>query len=210
MIGLIGQKFGLWKIIDQAESNKRGGPYYRCVCDCGSERTVRGPNLSRGLSRSCGCAERPAKHGHTRQGKMTPEYRARVNAIQRCTNPLNCRFSEYGARGIRMCDRWLYGENGMSGFECFLADMGPKPSPRHSIDRVDNDKGYSPDNCRWATASIQARNKQPIKLNAAQAEEIRALRGRPLKEISERYGVSKSNICLIQTGRAWRPVEAAA
>jgi hypothetical protein len=81
--------------------------------------------------------------------------------IQRCTNPKNPGFRHYGGRGITVCERWL------NSFPTFVSDMGPKPTARHSIDRRDNERGYSPDNCRWATASEQARNQRPRKRRTA-------------------------------------------
>jgi hypothetical protein len=88
-------------------------------------------------------------HGATN----TPEFRAWISLRHRCESPKSPSFKDYGARGITVCERW-------SSFENFLADMGPRPSPDHSIDRRDNDKGYGPDNCRWATWAEQASNKR--------------------------------------------------
>jgi hypothetical protein len=97
-------------------------------------------------------------HGHTRHYGMTPEYRA-YNAMKtRCSNPRQRSYKDYGGRGIKVCDRWLHGDGTISGFECFLADVGPKPSSSHSLDRKENDKNYEPGNVRWATKSEQARN----------------------------------------------------
>lgn len=87
----------------------------------------------------------------THRGTGTPEYRIWDTMKQRCNNPKHKKFPLYGGRGIKICARW-------DDFASFLSDMGPRPSPRHSIDRIDGDKGYSPDNCRWATPKQQARN----------------------------------------------------
>ena len=98
-------------------------------------------------------------HGHSRykQGP-TPEYRAYHAMKTRCLNDNAARFEGYGRRGIEICPRWLVGENGKTVFECFLADMGSKPTPKHTLDRKNNDEGYRPSNCRWATPFEQARN----------------------------------------------------
>ena len=102
------------------------------------------------------------KHGHTRRtatGRVnSPEWRAYQAMRTRCTNPNQLRFKDYGGRGIKVCDRWLFGEDGRSGFECFLADVGPKPDPTFTLDREKNDRGYEPGNVRWATRIQQARN----------------------------------------------------
>ncbi|ESW92680.1 hypothetical protein NKL07_22100 [Mesorhizobium sp. C280B] len=103
------------------------------------------------------------KHGHTMRlpggGRVqSPEYRAYTAMKNRCLNHRQDRFKDYAGRGISICKRWLDADGVRSGFECFLADMGPKPSARHSLDREENDGNYDPGNCRWATRSQQARN----------------------------------------------------
>ena len=105
----------------------------------------------------------PLKHGFARPGKEAPEYRAWAALRNRCSNPNHDAYKNYGGRGIKVCERW-------NDFLAFLEDMGPRPSPKHSIDRINNDGNYEPDNCRWATRSEQCRNmragtqgKSPIK-----------------------------------------------
>lgn len=95
-------------------------------------------------------------HGHTVNRRRSPEYRAWHAMQQRCYYTKGQAFPRYGGRGIRVCDQW----RGRKGFVQFLADIGPKPSPKHSIDRIDNDGNYEPGNCRWATATEQNRNKR--------------------------------------------------
>ena len=87
--------------------------------------------------------------------------------MQRCYNPNHKEYKDYGGRGITVCDRWRFGENHLHGFECFMTDMGDKPSTEYSIDRIDNDKGYSPDNCRWATPTQQIGNRRKNKNNTS-------------------------------------------
>lgn len=126
----------------------------RVRCDCGAEKTVYCGHLRSGATTSCGCAwvDAVATHGATRGGrKPPPEYLVWKTMRARCENPRDPGFPRYGGRGIKVCSRW-------SDYAAFIADMGPRPSPRHSIDRIDNDRGYEPGNCRWATPAEQSRN----------------------------------------------------
>jgi hypothetical protein len=171
---ITGQVFGRLVAIEQVESDKQGQSRFRCRCDCGQEIIARAANLKNGNSRSCGCLAREAaaqragplaasyKHGHAIPGKETPEYNSHHGAIGRCHNPKNKNFKDWGGRGIRVCDRWRFGENGKSGFECFLEDMGLKPAPHLTLDRFPDYNGnYQPGNCRWATAKQQRDNQRP-------------------------------------------------
>ena len=123
--------------------------------------------------------------------------------VQRCTYARHNRFHLYGGRGIKVCDRWRHGEDGKSGFECFLGDMGPRPEGL-SIDRVDNDGNYEPGNCRWASRSDQMKNRRPFKLTAVQVAEIRSLSGNfSQTEIAQRFDVARATISDIVNGRTW-------
>jgi hypothetical protein len=158
---LTGQVFGRWTVLSRAPSRiERGNnpvTMWKCRCSCGVETEVRAHDLTRGRTVSCGCFKdevtraRLTTHGHS-VGKGTRTYRCWQNMINRCTNPKNKVFSYYGGRGIMVCERWR------NSFQAFLEDMG-ECLPGLEIDRVENDLGYSKENCRWVTHSANALNR---------------------------------------------------
>lgn len=149
---LSGQKFGKWLVLGRGTRRS----HWMCRCDCGTERSVLSSDMLSGKSLGCGkCFEHQVKHGHNKRGKTTTEYRAWSGMKDRCTNPRGQFWSLYGGRGISVCVDWL------ESFESFLAYMGPKPSPSHSIDRYPNQDGnYEPGNVRWATKREQSGNRR--------------------------------------------------
>ncbi len=155
---ILGGRRGRWTVIG-APVRKGGRTLVPCRCDCGTERHVRQDLLISGGSGSCGCLSKEQKaeylrthartHGESRTDSA--EYRCWVNIRKRCEKRYSTSFKDYGARGIRVCERW-------QSFENFLADMGRRPSPKHSIERHDSNGDYEPGNCRWATKHEQVRN----------------------------------------------------
>lgn len=152
--------FGRLIVLARSLPNKRGQAIWRCRCSCGTEKAVRASSLKGGIASSCGCFRIEMQptirldHGEKPKRGPTPEYRAWVNMITRCTNPRYNRWKHYGGRGITICERWR------SSYEAFLEDVGRKPSSAYSIDRINVDGNYEPGNVRWATDIEQANNKQ--------------------------------------------------
>lgn len=208
-VDLTGKAFGRLSV--EGEGEKLGYlRRWRCLCFCGQRRVVYQCHLTSGKSVSCGCAARG--NARTHGCSATVENRIYRGIKSRCTNPNTRSYANYGGRGIAMCEGWT------NDFMAFLADMGPRPSTAHSVDRRDNDGGYwcghcgecvlsaRPLNCRWVTHLTQARNKRGVVLSPMIAEEIRSLRasGHSVRGIARRGGLNRCTVQAVIAGRNWK------
>jgi hypothetical protein len=203
-----------WLTVVKMAGRKPGNPksnmYWECLCDCGNTVCVTGPSLAKSR-KTCGCyqgtgefitpkqqAKKDASEKHKRyiefRRKYRPEYRAWENMKSRCSNPNSTGYDSYGGRGISFCERWRV-------FESFVEDMGAKPSPKHSLDRIDVNGDYCPENCRWATPQEQSINKRNNRLLTLRGESMR------IDEWADRLGV-RANTIACRLHRGWNEEDA--
>lgn len=180
---LHGKTFSHWTVI-RRNGKKNGHIAWECKCVCGNMRTIQRGHLVSGASTNCGCVAKANFRASviTHGASKTIEHATWCRIIDRCENKKLPCYKNYGGRGIKVCARWRH------SFENFLEDMGYRPSNDHSIDRIDNEKGYSPSNCRWALRSEQMRNtrrKRVVTLNGKKMLLI---------EAAEIYGVNYGSV----------------
>jgi hypothetical protein len=168
-LNVAGKTFGKLTVVKFVGRNSQRYSLWLCRCSCGGKKTVRGRDLVHGRVKSCGCleannraniGERTFKHGHATAAGTTKEYECWSRMIDRCYNPRNKSYKDYGGRGMLICPEWR------ESFAAFFAYMGKRPSAKHSIDRFPNNDGnYEPGNCRWATAKQQRANRRDSRHN---------------------------------------------
>ena len=159
IVKLDGQIFGRLTVLWRDTTSKKRGVQYVCECTCGTRKSISGEHLRRGATKSCGCLNSETTAARNKLAKRShgmaesPEYQAWHAMKQRCLCQNDPAYPRYGARGINICPTW------QESFEKFYEDIGQRPSSKHSLDRIDNSRGYWPENVRWATAKEQCRNR---------------------------------------------------
>lgn len=214
---LLGKQYGLLTITAEVERIIRNGKRFRvmvCCCACGNQWVGKLQALRSGNTKSCGCSPGRGKcfitHGATVGYSNPPEYSVWKSMKDRCKNPNNKRYRHYGGRGITVCEAWD------RDFAVFLSDVGPRPSPQHSIERINNNKGYDPSNVRWDLPRQQTRNRRVNRLVTINGRTLCAadwaeLAGIPYKRflgrihsgISPERAISREILHTPETRRMW-------
>jgi len=199
-IDLVGQRFGRLLVLerDLAEGGPKGGANWKCLCDCGKTKIINASCLKKtrksspwnGSTVSCGCwrTERARRDSLVHGRTETSEFRAWQAMKSRCMHPENLSWPRYGGRGISIFRPWI------GDFMAFYNYVGPRPSPSHSLDRIDNNGNYEPGNVRWATRREQAHNRSTTKLSDTDVAFVRhwRARGYKLRPIAQAFGLNIS------------------
>lgn len=182
---LTGQRFGMLEVVSYV-GQKYPHQLWLCRCDCGKETIKRANNLlTPGHTNSCGCLfiHKRAAGLRTRHGQSrTPEWNAWMNIKARCYDHANKSYHNYGGRGITVCPQWL------ESFEVFRTDVGPRPSAKLTLERIDNNRGYEPGNCRWATRREQNANTRRNRMLTVHGET------KPLPTWAHQYGLKPQTL----------------
>lgn len=195
LVDLSGLSFGNLTVLSRSGSNAAGATWL-CSCSCGANCVVSSGKLKSGHTQSCGCLRKIGYH-RTHNGSGTQTHRSWKEMRQRCLNKNSDKWRWYGGRGISICDRW-------SLFENFLEDMGERPEGM-TLDRIDNDGPYSPDNCRWLPQIEQTRRQEKNKLSLELADSLREDRkaGMSFRALGDKYGVSSTTAHRACIGETW-------
>jgi len=161
---ITGKRYGRLLAQEFVGRNERGNALWKCTCDCGQKKVIVLGQLNAGKTKSCGCLARElaskrtakvaTKHGDCTRTSRSSEYEAWRSMKKRCLNPNYKQWKDYGGRGIKICQEWI------DSFDAFLADVGRKPEPHLSLDRIDNNGNYEAGNVRWADRTTQSRNRR--------------------------------------------------
>lgn len=207
---LINQRFGKLTVLSEAEKivYKNGTAIqWNCQCDCGNTKKVRTSNLTSGNTTSCGCVHKAAvsndtTHGLTRRGKVAPEYWIWRSMKQRCLDKSNIAYENYGGRGITICNEWL-------DFETFYKQMGPRPSKNHSINRIDNNAGYCPGNCEWASRETQMHNTRTNVFTEELVKQAREMYSNnyTTSEIAKALGTTYAATYAVVKNKSWKTID---
>lgn len=194
----VGDKYGRLTITSLLKEEGKKYIVCDCLCVCGSRKRVASYNLRSGHTVSCGCyrVETTVSRNKTHGLRGHHLYGVWSGMVNRCTNSKYIYYKDYGGRGIKVCDKWLH------SFENFYEDMGDRPSPQHSIDRIDNNGDYTPDNCRWATKTEQSTNRRSSRLTKSDVALIRDSQDSSYK-LSVLFGVTQYTINDVRSKRTW-------
>jgi hypothetical protein len=199
-IDVVGQRLGRVTVLRDGNKKQSGRRTVDCRCECGTEFNCEPRDLLRGKTKSCGCYQRDAvsrssarrvTHGMT----GTPEYNSWIKMKARCNNIEDAKYPDYGGRGIKVCLAWD------DDFERFYRDLGSKPAADFTLDRIDVNGNYEPENCRWASPKEQSRNKRSHRFVEYMGREM------PLSEACELAGINyRTALYRLNTGGTWQPL----
>lgn len=182
-VAMLGQQVGLLTVLKrEAQKHPKLGWRFLCRCECGNEVTVPWSNLLTKNTKSCGCLRRRANDLPPGGAARMREYQIWKHMRSRCGDPTNPSYADYGGRGIAVCPEW------QKSFSAFLRDMGRRPSPHHTLDRIDNASGYRPDNCRWTDWRTQQNNKRSCRLVTYKGETL------TVTQWAERTGIQSQTL----------------